>query len=53
VARPAACKLGKLPDSTLYRDTEQYAEASGHPGILAIQLGSPIYYANGNYIRER
>ncbi|XP_024459243.2 probable sulfate transporter 3.5 isoform X2 [Populus trichocarpa] len=53
VARPAACKLGKLPDSTLYRDTEQYAEASGPPGILAIQLGSPIYYANGNYIRER
>ncbi|KAJ6381813.1 hypothetical protein OIU77_030478 [Salix suchowensis] len=53
VARPAACKLGKLPDSTLYRDIEQYSEASSPPGILAIQLGSPIYYANGNYIRER
>ncbi|KAB5552634.1 hypothetical protein DKX38_009945 [Salix brachista] len=53
VARPAACKLGKLPNSTLYRDIEQYTEASSPPGILAVQLGSPIYYANGNYIRER
>ncbi|KAK8513833.1 hypothetical protein V6N13_002549 [Hibiscus sabdariffa] len=54
VARPAACKLGKLPNSSLYRDTEQYpAGSTPIPGILVIQLGSPIYFANCTYIRER
>uniref|UniRef100_A0A5B7A5A2 Putative sulfate transporter 3.5 n=1 Tax=Davidia involucrata TaxID=16924 RepID=A0A5B7A5A2_DAVIN len=53
VARPATCKLGNIPDSTLYRDVEQYPDATGVPGILVLQLGSPIYYANGTYIRER
>lgn len=53
VARPATCKLGKIPESTLFRDTEQYPGLTAAPGVLAIQLGSPIYYANCNYIRER
>lgn len=53
VARPATCKLGKIPNSELYRDTEQYPEALGFPGILALQIGSPIYFANCGYIRDR
>ncbi|KAL3535768.1 hypothetical protein ACH5RR_004229 [Cinchona calisaya] len=53
VARPASCKLGKIPDSSLFRDVEQYPNASNIQGILAVQLGSPIYYANSQYIRER
>ncbi|XVE70361.1 hypothetical protein DITRI_Ditri10aG0066700 [Diplodiscus trichospermus] len=53
VARPATCKLGKIPNSTLYRDTEQYPGSTGIQGILVLQLGSPIYFANCSYIRER
>ncbi|KAI8570874.1 hypothetical protein RHMOL_Rhmol01G0071800 [Rhododendron molle] len=53
VARPATCKLGSIPNSSLYRDIEQYSEANGIPGILVLQLGSPIYFPNCNYIRER
>ncbi|CAI0389909.1 unnamed protein product [Linum tenue] len=53
VARPATCKLGKMPGTTLYRDMEQYPDGTRAPGLLALQLGSPIYYANANYIRER
>ncbi|XP_022731117.1 probable sulfate transporter 3.5 [Durio zibethinus] len=53
VARPAACKLGKIPNSTLYRDTEQYPGSTPMQGILVLQLGSPIYFANSTYIRER
>ncbi|KAG5564667.1 hypothetical protein RHGRI_000750 [Rhododendron griersonianum] len=53
VARPATCKLGSIPNSSLYRDIEQYPEANGIPGILVLQLGSPIYFPNCNYIRER
>ncbi|KAK8644906.1 hypothetical protein V6N13_118767 [Hibiscus sabdariffa] len=53
VARPASCKLGKIPNSDLYRDTEQYPGSSPIQGILVLQLGSPIYFANTTYIRER
>ncbi|KAF3434102.1 hypothetical protein FNV43_RR25205 [Rhamnella rubrinervis] len=53
VARPGTCKLGRIPNSSLYRDTKQYPAATVAPGILVLQLGSPIYFANSNYIRER
>ncbi|TKY45493.1 sulfate transporter 3.5 [Spatholobus suberectus] len=52
VARPAACKLGKLPNVGLYRDVEQY-NVSTFPGVLVIQLGSPVYFANSVYVKER
>ncbi|XP_059634979.1 probable sulfate transporter 3.5 [Cornus florida] len=53
VARPATCKLGNLPNSGLFRDVEQYPGAKEFPGILILKLGSPIYFANSNYIKER
>lgn len=53
VARPASCRLGNIPNSTLYRDVEQYPGATGVQGMLILQLGSPIYFANSGYIRER
>ncbi|KAI5320441.1 hypothetical protein L3X38_040149 [Prunus dulcis] len=53
VARPGTCKLGRLPDSVLYRDVEQYPDAARNSGIIVLQIGSPIYFANGNYVRER
>ncbi|XP_043810652.1 probable sulfate transporter 3.5 [Manihot esculenta] len=52
-ARPATCKLGKVQDSCVYRDTEQYPGSTSVNGVLALQLGSPVYFANSNYIRER
>ncbi|XP_004512962.1 probable sulfate transporter 3.5 [Cicer arietinum] len=53
VARPATCKLGKLSDSGLYRDVEQYTNSSTIPGVLIIQVGSPVYFSNATYIKER
>ncbi|KAK4283720.1 hypothetical protein QN277_000643 [Acacia crassicarpa] len=54
VARPAACKLGKMPNSSdLYRDVEQYPVSTVFPGVLIVKLGSPIYFANSSYIKER
>ncbi|KAI3407680.1 STAS domain-containing protein [Psidium guajava] len=53
VARPATCKLGNMPDSSLYRDIQQYPAATGIPGILILKLGSPIYFANCSYLKER
>ncbi|KAJ7969633.1 sulfate transporter 3 1 [Quillaja saponaria] len=53
VSRPATCKLGKLQNSSVYRDMEQYPDSTQIPGILILQLGSPIYFANSKYIKER
>ncbi|KAL7168194.1 hypothetical protein ACSBR2_038602 [Camellia fascicularis] len=53
VARPVTCKLGSIPNSTLYRDVEQYPDATEVPGILILKLGSPIYFPNCTYIKER
>ncbi|KAK8930955.1 putative sulfate transporter 3.5 [Platanthera zijinensis] len=53
VARPMTCKLGNLPGTDLYRDIQQYPNSKSIPGILILQLGSPIYFANAGYLRER
>lgn len=53
VARPNTCKLGKLPDSGLYLDVEQYSKASTVPGVLILQVGSPVYFSNATYLKER
>ncbi|XP_042489549.1 probable sulfate transporter 3.5 [Macadamia integrifolia] len=53
VARPGAPKLGNIPSSTLFHDIEQYPNATSIPGILILQLGSPIYFANFAYIRAK
>ncbi|KAL9224034.1 hypothetical protein vseg_000109 [Gypsophila vaccaria] len=53
-ARPATCKLVNIPNTNLYRDVEQYPfSMNSTPGILVLQLGSPIFYTNSGYIRER
>lgn len=53
VARPASSKLGNIPDTSVYRDMEQYPGAIDIPKTLILQLGSPIYFANSGYLRER
>uniref|UniRef100_A0A7N0VJD8 STAS domain-containing protein n=1 Tax=Kalanchoe fedtschenkoi TaxID=63787 RepID=A0A7N0VJD8_KALFE len=53
VARPTSCKLGAIPNSNLHRDVEQYPDTSTIPGIMVVQMGSPIYFANCTYLRER
>ncbi|KAK9740712.1 hypothetical protein RND81_03G055000 [Saponaria officinalis] len=53
VTRPRTALLGKLPSSTIYRNVEQYPEATSVPGILIIRVDSAIYFSNSNYVKER
>ncbi|XP_031745223.1 sulfate transporter 3.1 isoform X2 [Cucumis sativus] len=53
VARPRTLVLGNLPNSTLYRNIEQYPNAGNVPGILILEIDAPIYFANSSYLRER
>lgn len=53
VTRPRTAILGKLPRTTVYRNIQQYPEASKVPGILIVRVDSAIYFSNSNYIKER
>lgn len=53
VARPRTSVLGNLPDSTIYRNIEQYPNANHVHGVLILEIDAPIYFANSSYLRER
>ncbi|XP_030543417.1 sulfate transporter 3.1-like [Rhodamnia argentea] len=53
IARPRTFELGNIPNSMIYRSMDQYPNAAHVPGVLILQIDSPIYFANANYLRER
>ncbi|QCD97665.1 sulfate transporter 3.1-like [Vigna unguiculata] len=53
IARPRTFLLGNIPNSTVYRNVEQYPNANHVPGILILEIDAPIYFANASYLRER
>ncbi|KAJ4952610.1 hypothetical protein NE237_029442 [Protea cynaroides] len=53
VTRPRTAILGNIPRSTVYRNVQQYPEATKVPGILVVRVDSAIYFSNSNYVRER
>ncbi|KAM7527215.1 hypothetical protein LguiB_030625 [Lonicera macranthoides] len=53
VARPKTSVLGNIPESTIYRNVDQYTDATNVPGILILEIDAPIYFANSSYLRER
>ncbi|KAK6938185.1 SLC26A/SulP transporter domain [Dillenia turbinata] len=53
VTRPRIALLGKLPRTSVYRNIQQYPEATKVPGILIVRVDSAIYFSNSNYVRER
>ncbi|XP_029124283.1 sulfate transporter 1.3 [Elaeis guineensis] len=53
VTRPRTALLGNLPGTTIYRNIEQYPEATKVPGVLIVRVDSAIYFSNSNYVRER
>ncbi|XP_068636605.1 sulfate transporter 1.2-like [Aristolochia californica] len=53
VTRPRTALLGNLPQTSIYRNIEQYPDAKKIPGILVVRVDSAIYFSNCNYVRER
>ncbi|KAF3445767.1 hypothetical protein FNV43_RR10944 [Rhamnella rubrinervis] len=53
VTRPRTAILGKIPRTSVYRNIQQYPEASKVPGVLIVRIDSAIYFSNSNYIKER
>ncbi|XP_009800111.1 sulfate transporter 1.3-like [Nicotiana sylvestris] len=53
VTRPRTAILGKIPRTNVYRNIQQYPEATQVPGVLIVRVDSAIYFSNSNYTRER
>lgn len=53
VSRPRTFVLGNIPDSMIYRSVDQYPNVNNVPGVLILDIGAPIYFANSSYLRER
>lgn len=53
VARPRTYILGNIPNSMIYRNVDQYPDASSVPGVLALHIDAPIFFANSGYLQER
>ncbi|GAB2282334.1 Sulfate transporter 3.1 [Dionaea muscipula] len=53
VTRPKTSVLGNIPKSRYYRSVDQYTIAQSVPGVLALEIGAPIYFANSSYLSER
>ncbi|XP_052190756.1 sulfate transporter 1.3-like isoform X1 [Diospyros lotus] len=53
VTRPRTAILGRIPRTNVYRNIQQYPEATKVPGVLIVRVDSAIYFSNSNYIRER
>ncbi|KAJ0987735.1 hypothetical protein J5N97_006091 [Dioscorea zingiberensis] len=52
-ANPHIAVLGRLPGTTVYRNTQQYPEAYTYNGIVVVRIDAPIYFANISYIKDR
>ncbi|CAL5081769.1 unnamed protein product [Urochloa decumbens] len=52
-ANPHIAVLGRLPGTTVYRNTLQYPEAYTYNGIVVVRIDAPMYFANISYIKDR
>ncbi|CAN8254715.1 unnamed protein product [Cochlearia groenlandica] len=53
VSRPKTAVKGNIPNTMIYRNTEQYPYSRNVPSLLILEIDAPIYFANAGYLRER
>lgn len=52
-AYPHTARLGRLKESSVYRNVKQYPEAQEYDGIVIMRFDAPLYFANSEYTREK
>jgi sulfate transporter 4 len=52
-AYPHTATLGRLKQSSVYRNVKQYPDAEEYDGILVVRIDAPMYFANSEYSREK
>lgn len=53
VTRPHTARLGNIPGTNVFRNVEQYPDATLAPGIVAVRIDAAIYFSNSQYIHDK
>lgn len=53
VTRPHTARLGNIPGTNVYRNVQQYPDASLSPGIVSVRIDAAIYFSNSQYIHDK
>lgn len=51
-AKPHVAVLGRVPGTQIYRNLERFPDAERTPGVAALRLDAPLFFANTAFLRE-
>jgi SulP family sulfate permease len=51
-SKPHVAVLGRVPGSNVYRNIERNPEATQAPGVLAVRIDAPLYFANTAFLKS-
>ena len=50
-SKPHVAVLGRLPGTTVYRNVKRNPKAPTAPGVLALRIDAPLYFANTAFLK--
>jgi SulP family sulfate permease len=53
MSKPHTATLGRIPDTTSYRNTERFPEATTRAGIRVIRIDAALSFANAQFVKRR
>lgn len=51
--RPHLAELGRIPNTPHYRNVSRFGTVLKRPDILLVRFDGPLYFANGNYFKDK
>ncbi len=51
-SKPHIAVLGRMPGSTTYRNIERNPDALAVPGVLAVRIDAPLFFANTAFLKK-
>jgi len=51
-SKPHVAVLGRLPGTSVYRNVARNPEATQTPGVLALRIDAPLYFANTAFLKS-
>jgi SulP family sulfate permease len=52
LSNPHVARLGRLPGTDIYRNIERNPDAVVLPGVLAVRIDAPLFFANAVFLKE-
>ena len=52
MSKPHSATIGRIPDTTNYRNVERFPEAETQPGIRVIRIDAALSFVNAQHVKE-